>query len=332
MSDGLRDSDHQEPMQRPLHPKLRHRAMDARRRQREAVVLRRMQSLLWKTEDVAAETGPELASAGCEQPRRSRLKTDKLSILESCAQRTMEMTAALHSLSDACNNKDKHIAHLTRQVQAMTVAHSSTFRSMSSSIAPASLSSPTLSTLSSSLPSLHPVLWSCINQLDSSVSLHASRLVGSPLCMLLFSIPEGRLLDANSELLIRSGWTRDALVNTVVATPQQRLDLTDDTRLCPLTDRVERLEGGGRGRVLQTAQQYPSTKTAMHELWAGSQGKVDVTWRMFKADGILYETRQSVWLQEHSMADEEEASQGAAVVAARLMVMACVLDDAYRVS
>ena len=304
-----------QPSQQRQRLKLQHQSMDARRRQRETAVLHHLQRLLWMGEGegvapVAVGEGEQGEDAVKVSGRR-RLKTDKLTILESSAQRMAEMQAALQWLSEQCQAKDRRIAQLTQS--ALGSAGSS--------------SSPTAP--------LSPLTSSLLCHLDGSASLHAMRRVRSPLCLLLFSIPDGRLLDVNSALLDNSGWTRDDLVNTVVASDPQQPPPLDGSRLCPLTLKIERTESGEEAGRRQAAQQYPSTKTAMHELWAGQQRKVEVAWRIFKADGGLYETRQSVWLQQQLTEEEQQRDAAAGLVTAIVahqMLMACALEDALRVS
>ena len=138
----------------------------------------------------------------------------------------------------------------------------------------------------------------CICRLDGLRTLHGSSLLRSRLCVVLLS--EARvLLDVSEALVESTGWPRSRLQGSRLGREGDKQLVTAD-EACPLWVQYSHAHD-----KLTHLGQYPSTKAAVRELFAGHMQRVDVPFRVYTADGRTVEMPCLIWQANSGQVDEQ---------------------------
>ena len=184
------------PQQRAELKRMKHREIDAQRRQRESTVVSRLHQLnAWKVEKAGEEAG-ESSDEGDEFDE----KKDKVSILEQSATKLAELQDLVRLLSRQCHTQEVNIEKLTLHLREVTakVVDTEDDAAVQSSSALALLPRSTAEFISAS---------------DRSHALYRSCIMSASMSLFLVSVDTGRVLEANDVVYSSTGWKPEHVID-----------------------------------------------------------------------------------------------------------------------
>ena len=302
--------------QRATRKKEQHKLIDAQRRQREHVVVVKMQQLMDcnsnkrpkrqrsdtnSTASTASHSDSELSSDEREEEyeeptRRTVDKSDRVSVLERAAEHMERMQAALQQMAAACTEQQQQFrAFIERQQQLCSAATTCTCNSANGRACSCCPPHP--------LSSLHPLLTQRLHTQANTGALDSCTYISASVAMMVVSLTTGSILDVNSRFLSSGGWERHHLVDRNMLAPYatQAAGGPADTsaKVGFLNDRF--LVDGPDGRMVPAPlyEQYERSKQVLKQLVMGEREMVTAVWRTSLKDGKLCELESTAWAGGH---------------------------------
>ena len=276
-----------------LDRRLKHREIDAVRKQKETALLRELEQLtLTEEERKERETCHVKEEAGVVDPkakkkRRKRVREgeeekrkEKLAVLQSSVRRIQELEARCAELTQRVGpEQEESMTRWGDFLQLVANRHA-----MADAAAP------------SPLARLPPSACECLAYLTHHHALYTSSFIRTPLCFALAEVSTGFILDANSNFLAFSGWNKGDILQHTFTKPfvHPSLGLPPATRVSPL------VRGGRSGRRwLEDSwelPQSPRSRQAKGLLLSGAVASIHESWRSRFADGRVYEFFAMSWV------------------------------------
>ena len=308
--------------QRAMRKKEQHRLIDAQRRQREQVVVVKMQQLMGcnkqlqhkrqRSDTNSTSTGSNSDSESSseereveeyeEAPRGQRVdKSDRVSVLERAVDHMERMQAALHQMAAACTTQQQQFrSFIERQQFLCATANTCTCNSASSSTSARSCS---CCPPSHPLSILHPLMTHQLHTHINGGALDSSSYISASVAMMVVSLTTGCILDVNSRFLTSGGWERHHLVDRNMLAPYakhaQGGPADTAAKMGLLNDRF--LVDGPDGALVPAPlfEQYERSKQLLKQLVLGEQEMVRAVWRTTMRDGRLCELESTAWAGGH---------------------------------
>ena len=202
-----------------------HSQIDARRRQKEAAILRRLEELT-EAEDAAEDEEP---SEG-ERARCRLRKREKLAVLQSSVDKLERLQALVDHMTEAANARDERVQALVRLLQS---AGDDAYAAAGSAPHPSKPSSSPSSLLPRSTLSL-------LTYLDGQHSLYSEFFVGARLSVMVIELSSGKVVDANALWFVVSGWERRDIIDRLLANDRRTLEEWKDGPLPEFTEEQRR--------------------------------------------------------------------------------------------
>ena len=270
------------PQQRAELKRMKHREIDAQRRQRENSVVSRLHELnAWK--GVRKESSVEIGVEGEEEEDDYDSKQDKVSILEQSAAKLAELQDLVTQLSRTCESQQENMHKLSLHLRE--VGSRLTAGDDEQLLGRSGASSSVLSLLPQSTSDF-------LQSYDRSHVLHSSVLTQASLCIFLVAVDSGRVLEANDATYISTGWRPEHILNRVMTAPYDVF--MDTTRMLPgeMTPPPPQnphrlLVEGPDGQLVpaRTYSQYQRSKKLMIDLYMGRKQCITAVWRTQLRDG-----------------------------------------------
>ena len=290
---------------------LRHREIDGARRQREKEVVQRLERLTTsqsgeeKSDEKQSATVDGEDSAAGKRSRRN--KREKVDVLEESAEMIEQLRAMVKRMEDANSDKDAQINKLRTHLYGIAQARED-FDEVAVMVSRQGPGQPVGGTASHPLALLPAAASNALSLYDNRQTLLSSSLVSSGPCLLLVQQGTGALLEANERFVSLSGYALSALLFTVLRPPLPGMHV----RVCPLMLKHSKARGSPTDHTY--ISQYSSSRQAIIDLCAGKERRVDLLWRMYMADGRLYEVQYAAFVTRQGV-----------------MVWLCNLEDAMLV-
>ena len=326
--------------QRAIRKKEQHRVIDAHRRQREQVVVSKMQQLMGvnkpllhkrhrsdtNSTSTASNTDSESSSEEredeYEEPTRRKVdKSDRVSVLERAAEHMERMQVALQQMAAACTRQQQQFrAFIDRQQQLCATSSAAACTCSTSPGRSCSCCPP------HPLSALHPLLTQRLATQINSGALDSCSYISASISMFVVSLKTGRILDVNSRYLSAGGWERHHLVDRLMLAPQAVGSGPADTaaKINFVNDRF--LIDGPDGRLVPAPlyEQYERSKQSLRQLITGEREMVRAVWRTSLKDGKLCELEALTWAGGHM--DVRDRVTGATVRRPAYLVYVSALD------
>ena len=284
---------------------IRHREIDGARRQREKEVVQRLERLTTNSDgndDKRADDNDDSAAG----KRSRRNKREKVDVLEESAELIEQLKSVVKRMEDAADAKDAQISKLRSQQFVIERARGEfdqvgLITNRPGAVQPIGYSSLPLALLPSSTID-------ALATIDGRQTLMASSLLASGPCLMLVQQGTGAVLEVNERFSSLSGYASSALLFTVLRPPLAGMHV----RVCPLMLKYSKARGSLTDHTY--IAQYKSSRQAIIDLCAGKERRVDLLWRMYMADGRLYEVQYTAFVSRQGV-----------------MVWLCNLEDAMLV-
>jgi hypothetical protein len=257
---------------------MKHREIDAQRRQRESAVVSRLHHLnAWKVE------------GGDDGEEEFDEKKDKVSILEQSAAKLAELQDLVTHLSRTCTLQQENITKLSLHLREVGTQLQ----------LEAGEDDPSSSSSSSSVLSHLPRRTAeFLTSFDRSHALYRSCILSASMCIFLVSVETGRLLEANEVMYAMTGWRPEEIIDRVITAPYDKFTAHHPPDEPILQNPLRPLVLGPSGQLVpaRTFSQYPRSKALMKELLTGKQQSITCTWRTQLRDGHIYEVQSMSWV------------------------------------
>ena len=318
--------------------KLKHREIDAQRRQRESAAIARLQQLMSSKSGgttVEVEVASSASGERDEEGEGEEERKDKVSVLEDSARRMQQLQELVDRLSDTCSNQAADIQKLTLHLHDVGSSGRRGGRLLDDGELDAAV--PPLSNCddwSDSVVSLLPASTArSLMHADRQHALYTSTFLSASICLFVVSVSTGAILEANSLLYESTGWRPPHIINRVLTVPWDVLMSSqpahpgrhrevDSQRVL-----VDSPDGDGRLVPARAQPQYGRSKEQMQALYSGRTSNISAVWRTQLKNGGIYEVRSSTWVGSRERVPD---GRGGFTQRPLHVVMATSLDEAIR--
>ena len=204
-----------------LDIKVKHREIDAQRRQREAAMIQRLDALTADKMQQEEEEEEKEAASGGRQPQLGgrKRKKEKVQILQDTVSRLEQLQEVVKELSAQCRQQEAVIQYMTPQHKAATTLlprltfydDAAGAAAASSQLAATSSSDPSTALSSQEVDRVSHVL--------SHPSMLSALFVSGSCCAMLLDTATGNMVDANAQFLAMVGWDRRDVIGCLVTAP-----------------------------------------------------------------------------------------------------------------
>ena len=329
--------------ERAKRKKEQHRVIDAQRRQREQVVVSRMQQLMGcnrplqhkrqrsdtnstnstSTSNSDSDLSSEERDDEYEEPTRRRVdKSDRVSVLERAVEHMDRMQGALQQLAAACTNQQQQFRSFIERQQLVS-ASTPLCTCGTATVHPTSCSYP------HPLSTVHPLITQRLHTFVNTGALDSCAYISASMAMMVVSLTTGCILDVNSRFLSSGGWERQHLIDRNMLAPYAKgaaggpADTSAKMHL--LNDRF--LVDGPDGCLVPAPlfEQYERSKQLLKQLVLGECDCVRAVWRTTMKDGKPCELESTTWAGGH--VEVEDATTGEKVRRPAYLVFVSSIDS-----
>ena len=314
--------------QRAELKRLKHREIDAQRRQRENTVVTRLHQLNgWK--GVTVDSDPSRSSEDDDAELDDR--KDKVSVLEESAAKLAELQELVAQLTATCSTQQEHIGKLSLHLREVgTQLQLESGEEVSATAVQAVRRAAGSPSVLSLLPRNTAEF---ITGFDRSHALYRSCVISASICLFLVRAETGCVVEANDFLYTSTGWRPEHVIGRLLTAPLNMFMADHDDKAEPglmLDDSARLLVEDGQGGMVHARgfNQYPKSKRAMRELYAGKAQCITATWRTQLKNGGIYDVVNTSWVGSR---DKHPDGKGGWRMLPNHVVFACSTEDAIRV-